>query len=119
MTASRAPASGRPIDGDDDRDAASHLHKLAAALAGALTPADVVAAAVRHTADAFGASGTVVALRAEDDSPFLDLTDYLINGLKTNGVTNVLASPDSQDNVGSDEGFASSRIIRLGLRVRF
>ena len=53
------------------------------------------------------------------DSPFLDLTDYLINGLKTNGVTNVLASPDSQDNVGSDEGFASSRIIRLGLRVRF
>ena len=37
----------------------------------------------------------------------------------TNGVTNVLASPDSQDNVGSDEGFASSRIIRLGLRIKF
>jgi hypothetical protein len=53
------------------------------------------------------------------DSPFLDLTDYLINGEPHNGVTNVLASPDTQDNVGSDEGFASSRIIRLGVRVRF
>ncbi len=53
------------------------------------------------------------------DSPFLDLTDYLINGLKTNGVTNVLASPDTQDNVGSDEQFASSRIVRIGLRVKF
>jgi hypothetical protein len=53
------------------------------------------------------------------DSPFLDLTDYLINGGQANGVTNVLASPDTQDNIGSDEGFASSRIIRLGLRIRF
>jgi hypothetical protein len=53
------------------------------------------------------------------DSPFLDLTDYLINGEANNGVTNVLASPDTQDNIGSDEQFASSRIVRLGLRVRF
>jgi len=53
------------------------------------------------------------------DSSFLDLTDYLINGLQSNGVTNVLASPDTQDNIGSDEGFQSSRVIRLGLRVRF
>jgi hypothetical protein len=53
------------------------------------------------------------------DSAFLDLTDYLINGEPHNGVTNVLASPDTQDNIGSDEGFASSRVVRLGVRVRF
>jgi hypothetical protein len=53
------------------------------------------------------------------DSAFLDLTDYLINGGQANGVTNVLASPDTQENIGSDEGFASSRVIRLGLRIKF
>jgi Carboxypeptidase regulatory-like domain/TonB dependent receptor len=53
------------------------------------------------------------------DSPFLDLTDYLINGGQANSVTNTLASPDTQDNIGGDEQFAPSRIIRLGLRVRF
>jgi len=53
------------------------------------------------------------------DSAFFDLTDYLINGIPDNGVTNVLASTDTQDNVGSDEQFASSRIVRLGVRVKF
>ena len=53
------------------------------------------------------------------DSPFLDLTDYLINGEPSNGVTNVLASTDTQDNVGSDEGFASARVVRIGVRVKF
>jgi hypothetical protein len=53
------------------------------------------------------------------DSAFLDLTDVLINDLPSNGVTNVLASADTQDNVGSDEQFASSRIVRLGVRVKF
>ena len=53
------------------------------------------------------------------DSPFLDLTDALINDVPSNGVTNVLASSDTQDNVGSDEQFASSRIVRLGVRVKF
>jgi hypothetical protein len=53
------------------------------------------------------------------DSAFLDLTDYLINDVPANGVTNVLASSDTQGNVGSDEQFASSRIVRLGVRVKF
>jgi Carboxypeptidase regulatory-like domain/TonB dependent receptor len=53
------------------------------------------------------------------DSPFLDLTDYLINDVPDNGVTNVLASSDTQDNVGSDEQFASARVVRLGVRVKF
>ena len=53
------------------------------------------------------------------DSPFLNLTDYLINDVPGNRVTNVLASSDAQTNVGSDEQFASSRIVRLGLRVSF
>jgi hypothetical protein len=53
------------------------------------------------------------------DSPFLNLTDALVNGVASNGVTNVLASSDTQSNVGSDEQFASSRIVRLGVRVKF
>ncbi len=53
------------------------------------------------------------------DSAFLDLTDYLINDVPDNGVTNVLASSDTQANVGSDEQFAPSRIVRLGVRVKF
>jgi hypothetical protein len=53
------------------------------------------------------------------DSPFLDVTDALINDVPDNGVTNVLASSDTQSNVGSDEQFAASRIVRLGVRVRF
>ena len=52
-------------------------------------------------------------------SPFLDLTDYLINGLPNNGVTRVLASSDTQDNVGSDEQCASARVVRFGVRVKF
>jgi len=46
---------------------------------------------------------------------FVDLTDYLINGDPNNGSTAVLGA----DNVGNAEGFASGRVIRLGLRVRF
>lgn len=53
------------------------------------------------------------------DSPFLNLTDVLINDVPANGVTNVLASSDAQSNVGSDEQFAASRIVRLGVRVSF
>ena len=46
-------------------------------------------------------------------SGFLDLTDFLINGIRDNGVTNVL------NEVGSLEGFAPARVIRLGIRVEF
>ncbi|MEQ1757228.1 MAG: TonB-dependent receptor [Vicinamibacterales bacterium] len=46
-------------------------------------------------------------------SDFLDLTDYLVNGVRDNGVTNVL------NEVGSLEGFASARVVRLGVRVTF
>jgi hypothetical protein len=53
------------------------------------------------------------------DSAFLNLTDALINDVPSNGVTNVLASSDTQANVGSDEQFAASRIVRLGVRVKF
>ena len=46
---------------------------------------------------------------------FVDLTDYLLNGLEDNGTTAVLGA----DNVGNAEGFAAGRVIRLGLRLRF
>ncbi|HEY6948934.1 MAG TPA: hypothetical protein VI297_08980, partial [Gemmatimonadales bacterium] len=48
-------------------------------------------------------------------SPFLDLTDYLVNGSPDNGTTAVLGS-SAEANV---EGFALSRQVRLGLRARF
>jgi hypothetical protein len=47
--------------------------------------------------------------------PFMDLTDYLINGVADNGATAVLGA----DTVGSPEGFSVGRIVRLGLRMRF
>ena len=46
---------------------------------------------------------------------FVDLTDYLINGLADNGTTAVLGA----DTVGNAEGFASGRVLRLGIRLRF
>lgn len=46
---------------------------------------------------------------------FMDLTDYLINGVTANGNTAVLDA----DTVGSTEGFSVGRVIRLGVRVRF
>jgi hypothetical protein len=46
-------------------------------------------------------------------SGFLDLTDFLVNGVRENGLTNTL------NEVGSLEGFAPSRVVRLGLRMRF
>lgn len=46
---------------------------------------------------------------------FVDLTDYLLNGLDDNGTTGVLGA----DTVGNVEGFAAGRVIRLGLRLRF
>jgi signal transduction histidine kinase len=49
-----------------DRRREDRLHRLAAALAGALSTADVVAATVAHTTGAFGAAGTVVARRTAD-----------------------------------------------------
>ena len=46
-------------------------------------------------------------------SGFVDLTDFLVNGVRENGVTNTLKE------VGSLEGFAPSRVVRLGLRMTF
>jgi hypothetical protein len=46
---------------------------------------------------------------------FMDLTDYLINGVAANGNTAVLDA----DTVGSTEGFSVGRVVRLGIRVRF
>ncbi|HET7697632.1 MAG TPA: TonB-dependent receptor [Vicinamibacterales bacterium] len=46
---------------------------------------------------------------------FMDLTDYLINGVAANGNTAVLDA----DTVGSTEGFSVGRVVRLGLRLRF
>ncbi len=46
---------------------------------------------------------------------FMDLTDYLINGVADNGTTAVLGA----DTVGSNEGFSVGRVVRLGLRLRF
>ena len=46
---------------------------------------------------------------------FMDLTDYLINGVADNGATAVLDA----DTVGSTEGFSVGRVVRLGVRMRF
>jgi hypothetical protein len=46
---------------------------------------------------------------------FMDLTDYLINGVIENGATAVLDA----DTVGSAEGFSVGRVVRLGVRMRF
>lgn len=46
---------------------------------------------------------------------FVDLTDYLLNGLENNGTTAVLGA----DTVGNAEGFSAGRVIRVGLRFRF
>ena len=46
---------------------------------------------------------------------FMDLTDYLINGVAENGNTAVLDA----DTVGSTEGFSVGRVVRLGIRLRF
>jgi len=48
-------------------------------------------------------------------SGFIDMTDYLINGIEDNGNLGVLGS-DAEGNV---EGFATGRQLRLGVRVRF
>ena len=46
---------------------------------------------------------------------FMDLTDYLLNGVASNGATAVLDA----DTVGSPEGFSVGRVVRLGVRMRF
>ena len=46
---------------------------------------------------------------------FMDLTDYLINGVTENGATAMLDA----DTVGSNEGFSVGRVVRLGIRMRF
>jgi hypothetical protein len=46
---------------------------------------------------------------------FLDVTDYVLGGQKTNGSMAVLGA----DTVGNVEGFSSGRVVRLGLRMRF
>jgi hypothetical protein len=45
----------------------------------------------------------------------MDLTDFLISGEPDNGTTAALDA----DTVGSVEGFAVGRVVRLGLRMRF
>jgi hypothetical protein len=46
---------------------------------------------------------------------FMDLTDYLTNGVTENGAAAVLDG----DTVGSNEGFSVGRVVRIGLRMRF
>jgi hypothetical protein len=46
---------------------------------------------------------------------FMDITDYVLNGVKDNGTTAVLGG----DNVGNAEGFSAGRVVRFGLRARF
>ncbi len=48
-------------------------------------------------------------------SSFIDLTDYLINGIEDNGSMGVLGS----EAVSNVEGFAPGRTIRLGIRATF
>ena len=46
---------------------------------------------------------------------FMNLTDFLLNGVTDNGSTGVLDA----DTVGSPEGFSVGRVVRLGVRLRF
>ncbi len=46
---------------------------------------------------------------------FADLTSFLLEGDANNGTTGVLGA----DTVGNAEGFASGRVVRFGLRMRF
>jgi hypothetical protein len=46
---------------------------------------------------------------------FMDLTDYLVNGIAENGITGVLGA----DTVNNAEGFSAGRVIRFGLRATF
>ena len=46
-------------------------------------------------------------------SPMLDLTDFLVNGIRDNGVTNTVVE------TGSPEQFGLGRQITLGLRLTF
>jgi hypothetical protein len=48
-------------------------------------------------------------------SGFVDLTSYLIEEDPNNGTTGVLGA----DSIGNTEGFASGRVVRLGLRATF
>jgi hypothetical protein len=48
-------------------------------------------------------------------SGFLDMTDYLLNGVEDNGSMGVLGSGV----VSNQEGFASGRVLRLGIRATF
>jgi hypothetical protein len=48
-------------------------------------------------------------------SGFLDMTDYLFNGVEDNGSLGVLGSGV----VSNQEGFASGRVLRLGIRATF
>ncbi len=48
-------------------------------------------------------------------SGFVDLTDFLVNGIEDNGTTAVLGA----GTVGSAEGFSPGRVVRLGVRVTF
>ena len=56
----------RNVRSSSGRRVLDRLHELATALSGALTTAEVVAAAVSQTTAMFGAAGTVVARRASD-----------------------------------------------------
>jgi hypothetical protein len=48
-------------------------------------------------------------------SDYLNLTDYLINGIESNASLGVLGSTAE----GNPEGFALARQLRLGVRLRF
>jgi hypothetical protein len=50
------------------------------------------------------------------DSPFLDLTDYLINGVRDNGSLGVLGTDGTEGNL---ERFALGRVVRFGARLTF
>jgi hypothetical protein len=50
------------------------------------------------------------------DSPALDLTDALINGVPENGSMGVLGAEGTEGNL---EGFAIGRVTRFGVRMRF
>lgn len=50
----------------------------------------------------------------DQDSGMLDLTNLLIDGIRDNGTTNVITNE-----INNVEAFATSRVVRFGLRLRF
>jgi hypothetical protein len=65
--------------------------------------------------NAFNHPQFFVGLGTNYDTGFMDLTDYLLNGLADNGTTGVVGGGVVQ-NV---EGFSNGRVVRFGLRMTF